>query len=398
MNTIPPSDPRSTRLISVDAYRGWVMLLMMAEVLQLKKVSRALPENQLLAFLAHHQDHVNWAGCVLHDMIQPSFSFLVGVALPLSLRRRTQEHQPLWRRTVHAAWRAMALILLGVFLRSTHSTQTRWTFEDTLSQIGLGYVFLYLIAQCSIRIQCGAVFTILVGYWLLFALYPLPGSDFDWGRIQNSPEAIGRLTGFAAHWNLNTNPAWGFDKWFLNLFPREKPFTHNGGGYSTLNFIPTLATMILGLLAGGVLTGDRSVRGKLTWLCTAGVIALACGYGLDAAGICPIVKKIWTPSWVLFSGGWCFLILAAFYSVIDVLNFRAWSFPLVVVGMNSIAAYLIAHLWDDFIARALQTHLGESLFVVAGKEYQPLLTGAAVLLIEWLILLWMYRRRIFLRI
>jgi predicted acyltransferase len=398
MNNAPLSDPRSTRLVSVDAYRGWVMLLMMAEVLQLNKVSQSLPDNRLLAFLAHQQQHVNWVGCVLHDMIQPSFSFLVGVALPLSLRRRTQEGQPLWRRTIHAGWRAIVLILLGVFLRSTHSPQTRWTFEDTLSQIGLGYVFLYLIAQCSVRVQWGAFFAILLGYWLLFAMYPLPGPDFDWTRIQSSPEAPGRLTGFSAHWNLNTNPAWAFDAWFLNLFPREKPFTHNGGGYSTLSFIPTLATMILGLLAGGVLTSDRSVQGKLNWLCLAGLIALACGYGLDAAGLCPIVKKIWTPSWVLFSGGWCFLILAAFYAVIDVANLRAWSFPLVVVGMNSIAAYLIAHLWDGFIARALNTHLGESTFAIAGKEYQPLLIGAAVLLTEWLILLWMYRRRIFLRI
>jgi heparan-alpha-glucosaminide N-acetyltransferase len=226
----------------------------------------------------------------------------------------------------------------------------------------------------------------------------LPNPDFDWARIQSSPEATGRLTGFAAHWNLNTNPAWAFDTWFMNLFPREKPFTHNGGGYSTLSFIPTLATMILGLLAGEVLTSDRTARSKLTWLCLAGFIALAGGWGFDAAGLCPIVKKIWTPSWVLFSGGLCLLILAAFYALIDVANLRAWSFPLVVVGMNSIAAYLIAHLWDDFIARALKTHLGESPFGVAGKVYQPLLMGASVLLMEWLILLWMYRRRVFLRI
>jgi heparan-alpha-glucosaminide N-acetyltransferase len=398
MNNLTTSDIRSTRLVSVDAYRGFVMLLMMAEVLQLRKVSQSLPGNRILEFLAHQQQHVNWVGCVMHDMIQPSFSFLVGVALPLSLKRRVQEGQPLWRRTAHAAWRAIILILLGVFLRSTHSTQTRWTFEDTLSQIGLGYVFLYLIAQCSVRIQWATFWTILLGYWLLFATYPLPGPDFDWARIQSSADAPGRLTGFAAHWNLNTNPAWAFDTWFLNLFSREKPFTHNGGGYSTLSFIPTLATMILGLIAGGVLTSERGVRSKLIWLCSAGVTALACGYGLDAAGLCPIVKKIWTPAWVLFSGGWCFLMLTAFYALIDVANLRAWSFPLVVVGMNSIAAYLIAHLWDDFIARALRTHLGESAFLIAGTEYQPLLTGASVLLVEWLILFWMYRRRIFLRV
>ena len=398
MSDSPSSNFPSTRLVSVDAYRGWVMLLMMGEVLRLRKVSEALPGNKFWAFLAQQQSHVAWVGCVLHDMIQPSFSFLVGVALPLSLSRRTQLGQPLWKRTAHACWRALLLILLGVFLRSTHSTQTRWTFEDTLSQIGLGYVFLYLLALCSRRIQWAALLTILIGYWLFFALYPLPGTDFDWAKVQGDPNSPTRLTGFAAHWNLNTNPAWAFDTWFMNLFPREKQFTHNGGGYSTLSFIPTLATMILGLLAGGVLCSDRSARAKISWLIIAGIIGLASGWGLDVAGICPIVKKIWTPSWVLFSGGWCLLILATWYAVIDVANLRSWSFVFVVVGMNSIAAYLISHLWDGFIERTLKTHLGESPFRIAGDAYYPLLLGAAVLTIEWLILLWMYRRKLFLRV
>ena len=80
------------------------------------------------------------------------------------------------------------------------------------------------------------------------------------------------LTGFAAHWNKNTNLAWAFDTWFLNLFPREKPFVYNGGGYATLSFIPTLGTMILGLIAGGVLRSDRTPRRKVHWLVAAGVV------------------------------------------------------------------------------------------------------------------------------
>ena len=384
--------------MSVDAYRGWVMLLMMGEVLRFRAVAKAFPDNKFWGFLAQQQSHVAWTGCVLHDMIQPSFSFLVGVALPFSLRRRTSLGQSEWQRTLHAAWRSLILILMGVFLRSTHSPQTRWTFEDTLSQIGLGYLFLYLLALRSKLVQWIALVVILVGYWLFFALYPLPSADFDWAAINADPNAPTRLTGFAAHWNLNTNPAWAFDKWFMNLFPREKPFTHNGGGYSTLSFIPTLATMLLGLFAGQVLSEDRSVKYKLGWLLTAGVIALAGGWVLDAAGLCPIVKKIWTPSWVLFSGGWCFLILAAWFVVLDVAKYRAWAFPLVVIGMNSIAAYLISHLWDGFIERSLKTHLGEWPFRVFGTAYEPLMIGATVLLVEWLILLWMYRRKLFLRV
>jgi predicted acyltransferase len=386
------------RVASIDAYRGLVMLLMMGEVLKFAEVAHALPGNRFWALLATHQSHVDWIGCSLHDLIQPSFSFLVGVALPFSLARRANVGQPQWRRTVHAFWRALVLVLLGVFLRSTHSRITNWTFEDTLTQIGLGYGFLYLLALRSVRIQWAALAVVLVGYWLVFALYPLPGAEFPWHIAGVSPDAATNLSGFASHWGKNTNVAWAFDRWFLNLFPREQPFTNNAGGYCTLSFIPTLGTMILGLLAGGVVRSDRSAKGKVCWLALAGVICLAAGWLIGVAGICPVVKRIWTPSWVLFSGGWCFLFLAAFYLVMDMWNWRRWAFFLTVVGMNSIAAYLIAHLFHGFIAEALPRHLGKGLFLIEGKEYEPLLLGASVLLVEWLLLFWMYRRKIFLRI
>ena len=156
--------------------------------------------------------------------------------------------------------------------------------------------------------------------------------------------------------------------------------------------------MILGLLAGSVLRGPRTPEQKIKWFAVAGVAGLASGWLLGALGVCPVVKKIWTPSWVLFSGGWCFLLLAGFYALIDWRGWRRWAFFLVVVGMNSIAAYLIAHLWEDFIAKALPRHFGVKWQTLAGGAYQPLVLGAAVLLVEWLILWWMYRRKIFLRI
>jgi len=112
-----------------------------------------------------------------------------------------------------------------------------------------------------------------------------------------------------------------------------------------------------------------------------------------------VVKRIWTPSWTLFSGGWCFLLTAAFYAAADLLRGgRALAYPLVVIGANSIAAYLIAHLFESFVGDALKRHLPAATFTFAGKAYERTLTGAAVLLIFWLMLFWMYRRRIFLRI
>ena len=395
-NQQPVSLPQ--RLGSLDAYRGFVMFLMMAEVLSFGAVSSALPGNIFWGFLAYHQSHVPWVGCCLHDLIQPSFSFIVGVALPFSIAARLARGQSQTRLSLHAFWRAFLLVMLGVLLRSLGTDYTNWTFEDTLSQIGLGYGFLFLLGFRSVRTQWAAMALLLIGYWAAFALYPLPGPDFDWTRISLTPDWPGNMTGFAAHWNKNTNLAWAFDTWFLNLFARPAAFLCNKGGYSTLSFIPTLATMILGLLAGNVLRSDRTHKQKVVWLIVAGCIGLAAGWLLNALGICPVVKRIWTPSWTLFSGGWCLLLLALFYAVIDWANFKAWSFPLVVIGVNSIAAYCIAHLFSDFIGKNLKTHLGQNFFACFGPAYEPFLHGAAVLLGFWLILFWMYRRKIFLRI
>jgi predicted acyltransferase len=388
------------RLASMDAYRGWVMLLMMAEVLRLSRVARAVPESGFWQFLGRHQSHVEWVGCSLHDLIQPSFSFLVGVALPYSIASRMARGETRARMTGHAVWRALVLVLLGVFLRSTNAAATNWTFEDTLTQIGLGYAFLFVLGFRPVRDQGIALGVILAGYWAWFAGRPVPGPEFDHAQVGVAKtwlETHG-LSGFAAHWQKNSNPAWAFDTWFLNLFPREKAFLFNRGGYATLSFLPTLGTMILGLLAGNVLRSPRDPMGKVRWLVVAGLIGLGAGWLLGALGWCPVVKRIWTPSWVLFSGGWCFLLLAAFYYVIDVRRQSRWAFPLTVVGVNSIAAYLIAHLFDAFIAKNLVTHLGAGLFRIAGKAYEPLLQGAATLAVMWALLYWMQRRRIFLKI
>src|SRR6266705_1625110 len=272
-STIPPTEtPKATaaeltpptpmRLSSLDAYRGLVMFLMMAEVLSLCRVSSGLGESAFWKFLCQHQSHVELIGCSLHDLIQPSFSFLVGVALPFSMASRRARGQSATRMSWHAAWRALVLVWLGVFLRSIGRPQVYWTFEDTLSQIGLGYLFLFLLGFRPLRDQWIALALLLGGYWAAFALYPLPGAEFDSTKVGVSNNWAHLMTGFAAHWNKNSNLAWAFDTWFLNLFAREKPFLFNGGGYATLSFIPTLGTMLLGLVAGGVIRSERTPRAK----------------------------------------------------------------------------------------------------------------------------------------
>jgi len=397
--TEPERKPEvATRLLSLDAFRGTVMLLMLAEAMRLPLVAKAFPNNAIWRLIAFNTEHVEWQGCSLHDLIQPGFSFLVGAALPFSIASRKMKGQAFGPMLAHAARRGLILILLGIFLRSLWSRQTYFTFEDTLTQIGLGYIFLFLLGFARVRTQVLTLVVILIGFWTAFALYPAPGPQFDYPRVgvlQNWPH---NYAGFLSHWNKNSNLAWAFDVWFLNLFPREQPFVFNVGGWSTLSFIPTLGTMILGLLAGEWLKGNGSKEQKLRGLVIGGTALLLLGLFCQWAGICPIVKRVWTSSYTLYSGGWVMLILAGFYALIEWQEWRRWAFPLVVVGMNSIAVYVMSWTLSSFFSRALDRHLGRAISGMAGPTFQPALHGFAVILIFWLILFWMYRRKIFLRI
>ncbi len=224
--------------------------------------------------------------------------------------------------SAHALWRALILVALGIFLRSLHATQTNFTFEDTLTQIGLGYTFLFLLGFLPPKWQWIALAVILIGYWLALALWPLPGPAFDYRAVGVPPDWPQLFTGFACALEQEQQSRLGVRQWFLNLFPRPRPFIANGGGYLTLSFIPTLGTMILGLIAGRWLRETapripvkRFVAGRRR---SASPPAAMLRY----TGICPVVKRIWTPSWTFFSGGGCFLLLAAFSWVIEVRRWR----------------------------------------------------------------------------
>jgi len=392
---LKPAAPE--RLTSLDVYRGAAMMLMASEGLRIAAVAQKIPESAFWAFLAYHTDHVAWSGCCLWDLIQPSFMFMTGVSLPYSIASRRAKGDSFQSLLGHAAIRSLILIFLGVFFRSVGEPQTNFIFTDVLSQIGLGYIFLFLLGWTSPRTQLAAAGAILVGYWAAFALYPLPPQGFDTRTVGVPADWKYQLSGFAAHWNKNTNIAHHFDTWFLNLFPRSKPFLFSNGGYQTLNFIPSLATMIFGLLAGNILKSDRSGFDKFKTLLIAAFIGLTLGTILDVTGICPSVKRIWTPAWTLYSSGWTFLLLAIFYGIIDLQGYRRWSFPLLVIGMNSIAMYSLAHV-DSSFHNTLRTHLGKSFFAFAGAAYTPMLEQIAILFSMWLIILWMHQRKIFLRI
>lgn len=394
--------PQEVRLASIDAYRGLVMFLLLAEAFQLCNVAVAVPDSCFWQFLCHHQTHAAWVGTSLHDLIMPSFCFLVGVSLPFSIAGRLArgaKTRDLWR---HAIIRSLLLIGLGWANVALHARQLTLInpFDWVLPQIGLGYVGLFWLGLRPSREAWGSIAMILVVCWLAFALYPLPAPDFDYAKVGVSKEWLHDhgLTGFAAHWQKNSNVAWAIDTWFYNLYPREEPFVGLPNGVTTLNFIPTLATMILGLMAGRVLRSERSSWEKIQWLALAGILGLAGGWTLGVTGISPVVKWIWTPSWVIYSGGWCFLLLAGAFLVVDVWGNRRPVFPLTVIGMNSITAYLIYEIHSNVAFYALKRIAGRNIFASFGDAYEPLVYGIVIVSGYWVILYLMYRRRIYLRL
>jgi heparan-alpha-glucosaminide N-acetyltransferase len=363
-----------------------------------------LPASPFWSFLGYQFDHVAWVGCAFWDLIQPSFMFMVGVALPYSFASRQARGDSWGKQLRHAILRAAILILLAVFLSSParlsaamsgyQGPTTNWIFPNVLAQIGLGYVFVFLLVGRGLKVQFAALAAILIGYTLFFGLWPLPGADFDYKAVGVPDNWAHHLSGWFAHWNKNSNAAHYFDLWFLNLLPRPEPFVFNEGGYQTLNFIPSMATMILGLMAGELLRTELSRGTKFALLALAAGLCLAVGW-LMGLFVCPIVKRIWTPSWAVFSSGWTFALLAMFYGIIDVIGWKRWSFPLVIVGMNSIAMYLMSQLLKPWTGRTLRIHLGQWWFT---GDYGPIWQATAVLLVLWLFCFWMYRQKIFLRI
>ena len=401
MSIAPPlpahvSAKAQSRLVSLDAMRGTIMLFMASAGFGIPQVAKHFPDSSVWSFLSFHTSHATWVGGGAWDMIQPAFMFMVGVAMPWSYARRIAEGQSLARNLGHALWRSFVLVALGVFLASNWSKTTDWIFPNVLAQIGLGYTFLFLLLGRGWKVQLCAMAAIAVGVWTLFAMHPVPTPGFDFAKVGVKADELkdAVLPGFLAHWNKNTNAAAAFDVWFLNLFPREKPFEFNAGGYTTLNFLPSLITMILGLLTGEMLRRDGTHRQRLAWMFGTGAVCIALGL---AAGwtVCPIIKRIWTPSWALYSGGIVLWLLAIYYWAVEMCGCRRAVFPLVVVGMNSIAIYLMAQFLPSWITSTFKTHLGQNIF---DGTYGIVWQRCTVLAVLWLVCWWMYRRKIFPRI
>jgi predicted acyltransferase len=393
------------RLLSLDAHRGFIMAALISNLFAIPLLAAAFGEGTWWGgFLAYEGEHVPWAGCAVWDLIQPSFMFIVGVALPFSYRARKNRGDSEARIFTHVVKRIVLLLLIGLVLRSAGRPYTYFTFEDVVQQIALGYLFLYLMIGRGPKVQGAVAAAVLVGYYLLFALWPLPPADFN-AAAAGLPPHWQQFTGYAAHWNLGANPAGHFDQWFLNLFPRgDGPWTFHRGGYVTLSFIPAFVTMLFGLMAGELMQQERPIREKAARLAGWGLAGVAFGFAVDGHlwpfldwtwSIAPVVKRIWTPSWTLYSAGWVLLTLALFVYVVDIKGYRRWTFPFVVLGANSIAIYVMHETVQSWFADRLNAHfqltahLGEAGFGLAQL-------GGILLL--WYAGYWMYKHRVFIRI
>ncbi len=386
-----PQPPATVRLTSLDAYRGFVMLALALEGF-VPAIALTFPQIGWLQLLGRQFVHVDWEGGVFWDLIQPSFLFIIGVAITYSVQSRRHQGQTSAQVGRHVIQRAVVLVLLAWMLGSMNSRQTEFKFEEILAQIGLAYPFAYLLAGKTLRTQVTWCAGILITCWIAFVLWPLPSPSFDYAAL-GIHDGGGPFTGLYAHWNKYTNLAVAFDRWLLNLFPRPDVWTGSKTYGATLDVIPSIVTMGLGIMAGDLLRSPRTATEKLRILCLAGVGLLLAGL-LAGTTVCPIIKALWTPSWVLASGGAAVLFLAAAYWVADIRGYRRLVFPLVVVGANSLAMYLMIRLCKTWIWANLEIHL-VGTFRLPHIWALDFLLGT---LIMWLVCLWMYRRKIFLRL
>ena len=388
----PVSTPAATRvaagerLKSLDAFRGFIMFTLAAGGFGTVQMAGKFPDSWW-ATAAQQFRHTPWQWGVFWDLIMPAFLLMVGVAMPFSYAKRAASGDPFGRQLRHAVMRAAVLVFLGVIMMSQNGR-----FLNVLTQIGLGYVLVFLLLGRSFRTQvaCGA--GVLVGWWALFALYPVPGPGYDFAAANAKPADV--LPGFFGHWSRNVNLAADFDRWFLNLLPNDKPFVAHVGSTTTLNFIPAMVNMLLGVMAGQVLLSARSAAAKLRWLLGAGAVCLALG---TVAGltICPVVKRIWTPSFALWSGGLTLWMLTAFYAIVDLRGWKRWALPLEFLGANSIAVYLMTLTWPAGIVKTFKTLFGAGAL---GGTYAPVWEHLLVLGAIWGVACWLWRRKIFFRV
>ena len=355
------------RLVYLDALRGfdmcWILGLhsVFAEVLQ-----NALPDGMWKKTLLDQFTHVNWSGFHFYDLIFPLFLFISGISIALTLPKRLSRDGPTVTHA-HLLKRVLLLFFLGIIFSGGWKdglSNVRWL--GVLQRIGLATFFASLI---SMRTSTAALYAttcaLLLGYYGLLVGVPVPGVDapsFEEGK---------NLTNYL-------DSVW--------LPGRKHNGTHDPEGI--LSTLPSIATALTGVIAGRWINSGRDPRAMINGLLAFAVLCLTAGWYLSP--FCPIIKKIWTPTFVLFATGWSLVLTAFFYWVIEVRRIKLWTIPFTWVGANPIVLYMAGGLGIFRI-------ITERMIGKPDSAHAWHASGLAFLLML-LLARWMYRRQIFIRI
>jgi predicted acyltransferase len=369
--------PTGERLVSLDAFRGATMALMVL-------VNTPGDGRHVYGPL----EHAEWNGWTPTDVVFPSFLWIVGVAITLSLGRRMEAGVSRVRLLAQAFRRAVILYVLGVLIYAwpglNLSTQRLLGVLQRIAICYLVAVTIYLTTR--VRGQLIWIGSLLAGYWLMMTLIPVPGYG-------------------AGHLDVDGNLAHYVDRVVLGA--HNYHWTETWDPEGIVSTLPAVATTLLGIMAGHLLRLRRTLAERTTWLFLAGSLLLAAGLVCDIW--LPINKKLWTSSYALFMAGLDFQIFAIFLWLVDGVGYKRVVKPLAILGMNAIAVYLASEFLDQALsavhwmaggqAVTLREWLYNSLFApLASPANASLLFAIAYTLLMYLLAYGMYRRGWFLRI
>ena len=360
--SVPLAKARSPdRLVSLDALRGFTMFWLMGGKAFVLAVSGLLG----LGFIRYQLTHSAWEGVRYYDLIWPSFMLMVGVSIPFSFARRALEQSR--GQLLRDAWKRAAILFLLGSLRESLSDGVPRLIElsSALQPIAIAYLATSYLAGRSLKLQIGVAVGIFAGYALLLAGVGMAGIP-------------------AGSYEMNRNLVTSFDQWAIGR-------AHKDGWGTVLSTVPTIATTIVGLIFGQVLRDDSSPRAKLKVFVLTGAGCLAAGFGLSP--VVPVIMKVWTTSYGLVATGWACLFFSLFYWVTDLRGWRSWAFPFTVIGVNALAAYLLNTIIP--IGRIVGTFTKPLVPLLGG--FGPVMATGAVFFTGWLILFWLYRKRLYLR-
>jgi heparan-alpha-glucosaminide N-acetyltransferase len=359
---VEPRKPAAQqRYLALDAYRGFIMLVLVSSGFGLADLAKRRPA---FTSLANQFDHMPWEWITFWDLIQPAFMFMVGVAMPFALAgRRAQgatERQLFW----HVAARSFRLILMSQILMSISSSKMHFQLINVLAQVGITYFLCYLITQLSFRWQALIAVLILAGHWALFVAFSGTQDPF-----------LSKTTNLGA---------------VVDTFVFGHP---NPDDWATINFITSTVTTLFGVWTGQLLLSKRSHGEKMRNIAIAAVACLSLGLIIHPWN--PIIKRICTTSFTLYSGGWVLLMLLAFYWAVEVKGYRDWTFPLVVIGANSIFIYSVHQVLQGWLDRAIGTFTLRFSWL---GDFAAVAQSCAVLVAMSYLCYWLYRRKIFFKL